>query len=42
MDFYKIDGSLFSPALVIINSLDSGKTFRGGSINEELIKKSFF
>ena len=42
MDFYKIDGSLFSPAVVIINSLDSGKTFKGGSINEELIKKSFF
>ena len=42
MDFYKIDGSLFSPATVIINSLDSGKTFRGGNINEELIKKSFF
>ena len=42
MDFYKIDGSLFSPAAVIINSLDSGKTFRGGIVNEELIKKSFF
>ena len=42
MDFYKIDGSLFSPAIVIINSLDSGKTFRGGHVNEELIKKSFF
>ena len=25
-DFYKIDGSLFSPAAVIINSMDSGKT----------------
>ena len=41
-DFYKIDGSLFSPAAVIINSMDSGKTFRGGNVNEELIKKSFF
>ncbi len=42
MDFYKIDGSLFSPAVIIINSLDSGKTFRAGVVNEELIKKSFF
>ena len=42
MDFYKIDGSLFSPAVIIINSVDSGKTFRGGKVNEELIKKSFF
>ena len=41
MDFYKIDGSLFSPAVIIINSVDSGKTFRGGKVNEELIKKSF-
>jgi len=42
MDFYKIDGSLFSPAVIIINSIDTGRTFRGGSINEKLIKKSFF
>ena len=42
MDFYKIDGSLFSPAVIIINSVDSGRTFRGGKVNEELIKKSFF
>ena len=41
MDFYKIDGSLFSPAIVIINSLDSGKTFKGGHVNEELIKSLF-
>ena len=26
----------------IINSVDSGRTFRGGKVNEELIKKSFF
>ena len=42
MDFYKIDGSLFSPAVTIINSIDTGRTFRGGSINEKLIKESFF
>ena len=42
MDFYKIDGSLFSPAVIIINSIDTGRTFRGGKVNEKLIKKSFF
>ena len=40
-DFYKIDGSLFSPALIIINSKISGKTYMGGKINEKLITKSF-
>jgi len=40
-DFYKIDGSLFSPALIIINSKISGKTYMGGEINEKLITKSF-
>ncbi len=41
-DFYKIDGSLFSPARVIINSKESGKTFVSGEINYNLLKKSFF
>ena len=41
-DFYKIDGSLFSPAKVIINSIESGKTFISGEINNKLLKKSFF
>ncbi len=40
-DFYKIDGSLFSPAVIIINSKISGKTYMGGKINEKLITKSF-
>ena len=40
-DFYKIDGSLFSPAVIIINSKNSGKTYVGGKINEKLITKSF-
>ena len=40
-DFYKIDGSLFSPALIIINSKISGKTYKGGKLNEKLITKSF-
>lgn len=40
-DFYKIDGSLFSPARVIINSKESGKVYNSGNINEEIIKSSF-
>ena len=40
-DFYKIDGSLFSPALIIVNSGISGKTYLGGEINEKLVTKSF-
>ena len=41
-DFYKIDGSLFSPARVSINSLESGETFHGGIIKTNLVEKSFF
>ena len=40
-DFYKIDGSLFSPARVSINSLESGETFHGGIIKTNLVEKSF-
>jgi methenyltetrahydromethanopterin cyclohydrolase len=40
-DFYKIDGSLFSPARVIINSKESGKVYNSGNINKEIIKSSF-
>ena len=41
-DFYKIDGSLFSPAKVIINSLETGETFISGEINQNLVEESFF
>ena len=41
MDFYKIDGLLFSPACVIINSISSGKTYFCGKVNDKLLKKSF-
>ncbi len=40
-DFYKIDGSLFSPAEVLINSKRSGKTYSAGRINSDLVEKSF-
>ena len=40
-DFYKIDGLLFSPASVIINSIQSGKTYSSGKLNQKLIEMSF-
>ncbi len=40
-DFYQIDGSLFSPACVIINSIKSGKSYSSGQIDWDLIKTSF-
>ncbi len=40
-DFYSIDGSLFSPARVTITSLQTGKSFSCGEINEKLINASF-
>ena len=40
-DFFKIDPNLFSPAQAFIINLKTGKTFQSGSIDEELMKKSF-
>jgi len=39
-DFYRIDRMLFSPALVAINNLSSGRTFRSGDIHSALLKQS--
>lgn len=39
-DFYQIDPMLFSPARVAINNLNSGRTFRSGSIHPGLLKNS--
>lgn len=39
-DFYKIDPMLFSPAEVVINNLSSGRVFRAGGVNVEILKKS--
>jgi methenyltetrahydromethanopterin cyclohydrolase len=38
-DFYKIDPLLFSPAEVIINNLTSGKTYRAGEPNLEVLRR---
>lgn len=41
-DFYKIDPLLFSPAEVAITNLASGRTFRAGSINPDVLERSLF
>lgn len=40
-DFYKIDRHLFSPAVVTLVNLDSGRSFRFGELAPELIRESF-
>ncbi len=40
-DFYKIDKGMFAPAEVVINDLRTGKMYREGYVNVELLKKSF-
>jgi methenyltetrahydromethanopterin cyclohydrolase len=40
-DFYKIDGSLFSPAEALVTAVETGETFRAGGVNEELLNASF-
>ncbi|WP_019903814.1 methenyltetrahydromethanopterin cyclohydrolase [Methylobacterium sp. 77] len=40
-DFYKIDGALFSPAEVIVTSVTTGKSFRGGRLMPDLVEASF-
>lgn len=39
--FYKIDPAIFAPATVIVTSLQSGNSFRGGRFNAELLQRSF-
>lgn len=40
-DFYKIDGSLFSPAEALVTAVETGETFRAGEFNEALLDMSF-
>ncbi|HEB72946.1 MAG TPA: methenyltetrahydromethanopterin cyclohydrolase [Nitrospirae bacterium] len=40
-DFYKIDPLLFSPAMITIHNLRSGSAFSAGSLNMDILKKSF-
>ena len=39
-DFYKIDPNIFAPAIVSINNLKTGKTFRAGSLDIPVMKES--
>lgn len=40
-DFYKVDPMLFSPAVVTIHSLASGRTWRAGELSPDLLRASF-
>lgn len=40
-DFYEIDPNLFAPAVVVVNNMRTGKTFRAGSLDIEVLKRSF-
>ena len=40
-DFFKVDPMLFSPASDLVNNLPTGRSFSAGSVNPELLKKSF-
>jgi methenyltetrahydromethanopterin cyclohydrolase len=40
-DFYKIDPHLFSPAMITLRNLDTGRSFRFGQLAPEVIAKSF-
>jgi methenyltetrahydromethanopterin cyclohydrolase len=39
-DFYKIDPDIFAPAIISINNLRTGKTFRAGSLDVPVMKES--
>ncbi|NJR53157.1 MAG: hypothetical protein HC780_29990 [Leptolyngbyaceae cyanobacterium CSU_1_3] len=41
-DFYKIDPLLFSPALVMLVNLNSGRTHVFGAIRFDIVRESFF
>lgn len=40
-DFYQVDPLLFSPAVVTISNLRSGRTWSAGKIETEILKRSF-
>jgi methenyltetrahydromethanopterin cyclohydrolase len=39
-DFYKIDPSLFAPAVVVVNNLKTGKIIKAGNLNTDILKRS--
>ncbi|BCX89468.1 methenyltetrahydromethanopterin cyclohydrolase [Methylomarinovum tepidoasis] len=40
-DFFKVDPMLFSPASVMVTAIESGRSFRAGRLDEELLARSF-
>jgi methenyltetrahydromethanopterin cyclohydrolase len=40
-DFYKIDAMLFSPALVTVSNVDTGRSFQAGKLAPEIVEASF-
>ncbi|HZP10133.1 methenyltetrahydromethanopterin cyclohydrolase, partial [Methyloceanibacter sp.] len=40
-DFYAIDRMLFSPAMVTVTALKSGKSFEAGRIDSAVLSRSF-
>jgi methenyltetrahydromethanopterin cyclohydrolase len=40
-DFFKVDAMLFSPASVIVTAVESGKSFRAGKLDNDLLDLSF-
>lgn len=40
-DFYKLDPSIFAPAEIIVNDLESGETYVAGKINADVCMESF-
>lgn len=40
-DFYKIDASLFSPAVVTVSNLDTGTSFQAGKLAPDIVDASF-
>ncbi len=40
-DFYKVDPLLFSPAIVTIHNLRSGRTWTSGRVEPEILRQSF-
>jgi methenyltetrahydromethanopterin cyclohydrolase len=39
-DFYKIDHNLFAPAVLMVNNAKTGKVFKAGEINPEILAES--
>jgi len=37
---YKVDPSIFAPALVVVNNIRSGRTFTSGKINYDILEKA--